>query len=62
MVLGRVVRFHVREDLYRQNGLVDTIRMKPITRLGGPVEYTKIGELFILKIPEFDPETGLISG
>jgi flavin reductase (DIM6/NTAB) family NADH-FMN oxidoreductase RutF len=61
MVLGRVVRFHVRQDLYRQNGLVDTIRMKPITRLGGPVEYTKIGELIFLKIPEFDPETGIIS-
>ncbi|HEY9621035.1 MAG TPA: flavin reductase family protein [Crinalium sp.] len=47
MVLGRVVRFHIRDDLYRENlGLVDTIRMKPITRLGGAVEYTKIGELF----------------
>jgi flavin reductase (DIM6/NTAB) family NADH-FMN oxidoreductase RutF len=61
MVLGRVVRFHIRQDLYRQNGLVDTVRMKPITRLGGPVEYTKIGELFFLKIAEFDPETGIIS-
>jgi flavin reductase (DIM6/NTAB) family NADH-FMN oxidoreductase RutF len=47
MVLGRVLRFHIRDDLYRENlGLVDTIRMKPITRLGGAVEYTKIGELF----------------
>ncbi len=52
MVLGRVLRFHVREDLYRPNvGLVDTVQMKPITRLGGPVEYTKIGELFFLKLP-----------
>ncbi|PIG92532.1 flavin reductase family protein [Gloeocapsopsis sp. IPPAS B-1203] len=49
MVLGRVLRFHVREDLYRpEMGLVDTVRMKPITRLGGAVEYTKIGELFFL--------------
>jgi flavin reductase (DIM6/NTAB) family NADH-FMN oxidoreductase RutF len=52
MVLGRVLRFHIRVDLLRSNGLVDTIRMKPITRLGGPIEYTKIGELFHLKIPE----------
>jgi flavin reductase (DIM6/NTAB) family NADH-FMN oxidoreductase RutF len=52
MVLGRVLRFHVREDLYREElGLVDTVQMKPITRLGGPIEYTKIGELFALKIP-----------
>jgi flavin reductase (DIM6/NTAB) family NADH-FMN oxidoreductase RutF len=47
MVLGRVLRFHIREDLYRSDlGLVNTIEMKPITRLGGTVEYTKIGELF----------------
>lgn len=54
MILGRVLRFHVREDLLRPNGLVDTMRMKPITRLGGPIEYAKIGELFHLRIP--DPE------
>jgi flavin reductase (DIM6/NTAB) family NADH-FMN oxidoreductase RutF len=51
MVLGRVLRFHVREDLFRRNGLVDTIKMRPISRMGGPVEYAKIGELFHLEIP-----------
>jgi flavin reductase (DIM6/NTAB) family NADH-FMN oxidoreductase RutF len=52
MVLGRVLRFHVREDLYRPElGLVDTVRMQPVTRLGGSVEYTKIGELFHLEMP-----------
>lgn len=54
MVLGRVLRFHIRQDLYRENGLVDTIKMKPITRLGGSIEYTKIGELFHLDIPNPD--------
>lgn len=54
MVLGRVLRFHVREDLLRPNGLVDTLRMKPITRLGGPTEYARIGELFHLSIPEVE--------
>ena len=58
MILGEVVRFHIREDLYRSNGLVDTVRMKPITRLGGPVEYAKIGELFQLKIPSLNQEPG----
>ena len=53
MVLGRVLRFHVREDLYRPDGgLVDTEQMKPITRLGGPVEYAKMGDLFFLTIPK----------
>jgi flavin reductase (DIM6/NTAB) family NADH-FMN oxidoreductase RutF len=51
MVLGRVVRFHIREELFRTNGLVNTVEMKPIARLGGPVEYTKIGELFLLNEP-----------
>jgi flavin reductase (DIM6/NTAB) family NADH-FMN oxidoreductase RutF len=59
MILGEVLRFHIREDLYRSNGLVDTVRMKPVTRLGGPVEYAKIGELFHLKIPNInhDPDS-----
>lgn len=53
MVLGQVLRFHIREELYRPElGLVDTVAMKPITRLGGPVEYTKIGELFLLPVPD----------
>jgi flavin reductase (DIM6/NTAB) family NADH-FMN oxidoreductase RutF len=46
MVLGQVLRFHVQENLYRPElGLVDTMKMKPVTRLGGAIEYTKIGEL-----------------
>jgi flavin reductase (DIM6/NTAB) family NADH-FMN oxidoreductase RutF len=49
MVLGRVVRFHVQDELYRPElGLVDTIAMNPIMRLGGAVEYSKIGELVML--------------
>lgn len=53
MVLGRVVRFHVRADLYRSDlGLVDTMQLQPITRLGGPIEYTRIGELFFLELPK----------
>lgn len=53
MVLGQVLRFHLREELYRPElGLIDTVAMKPITRLGGPIEYTKIGELFHLPVPK----------
>jgi len=58
MVLGRVIRFHVREDLLRSNGLVDTAKMKPIARLGGPVEYSKLGEMIYLEIPEMDRMIG----
>lgn len=55
MVLGQVLRFHVRESLYRpQMGLVDTMLMKPVTRLGGAVEYTRVGEMFHMAIPSPD--------
>lgn len=54
MVLGRVLRFHVRADLLRDNGLVDTVKMKPVMRLGGAVEYSKIGELIHFAIPDPD--------
>ena len=30
------------------------MKMKPITRLGGPVEYAKIGERFHLEIPDVE--------
>lgn len=57
MVLGVVLRFHVQESLYRpEMGLVDTVRMKPIMRLGGAIEYTRIGELFHLAIPSLDEQ------
>lgn len=53
MVLGRVLRFHVREDLYRPElGLVNTVQMQPVTRLGGATEYSKIGELIPLEMPQ----------
>jgi len=55
MVLGRVLRFHIRDNLLRPNGLVDTMKMKPISRLGGPVEYARIGDLLHLEVP--DPES-----
>ncbi|MFC1959310.1 flavin reductase family protein [Chloroflexota bacterium] len=57
MVLGQVIRFHLREELYRPElGLIDTVAMNPITRLGGAVEYTKIGELFFLPVPNLSGE------
>ena len=53
MILGQVIRFHVRKDLYRPElGLVNTVAMQPITRLGGSKEYAKGGELFFLDLPK----------
>ena len=38
LVLGRVVRFHVRDDLYGQNGRIDVSKLSPLGRLAG--DYT----------------------
>src|SRR5512137_1741912 len=42
MILGRVLRFHIRSDLLRPNGLVDALRLEPVARLGGD-EYATLG-------------------
>lgn len=51
MVLGRIVRFHIREDLLRENGMVDCEKLRPITRLGGE-EYASFGKVFTLSRPK----------
>ena len=53
MVLGHVVRFHVRDGLLRPNGLVDAKLLRPIARLGGD-EYATLGEVFAMVRPEAD--------
>jgi flavin reductase (DIM6/NTAB) family NADH-FMN oxidoreductase RutF len=51
MCLGEVVRFHIREGLLRENGLVDTAVLRPLTRLGGD-EYGTLGRVFELARPK----------
>jgi flavin reductase (DIM6/NTAB) family NADH-FMN oxidoreductase RutF len=50
MVLGRVLRYHLREGLLRPNGLVDAKVLKPLARLGGD-EYAFLGEVFEMTRP-----------
>lgn len=50
MVLGRIVRYHIREGLLRENGLVDAALMRPIGRLGGE-EYAELGAIFTMTRP-----------
>lgn len=45
LVLGRVVRFHVRDDIYK-DGRVDLEALDPLGRLAG--NYTKLGGVFEL--------------
>jgi flavin reductase (DIM6/NTAB) family NADH-FMN oxidoreductase RutF len=50
MLLGRVVRFHLKEGLLGENGLVDPAKLDPIARLGGD-GYTALGDLFDMTRP-----------
>lgn len=50
MILGRVLRVHIREDLLAPDGLVDAERFAPIARLGRD-EYAALGPLFRLTRP-----------
>jgi flavin reductase (DIM6/NTAB) family NADH-FMN oxidoreductase RutF len=50
MLLGQVVRFHLREGLLRPDGLADPRQLDPIARLGGD-EYTSLGEVFEMLRP-----------
>ncbi len=50
MILGRVLRFHLRSDLLRPNGTVDAARLQPVARLSGD-EYTTLGHVFAMKRP-----------
>jgi flavin reductase (DIM6/NTAB) family NADH-FMN oxidoreductase RutF len=42
LIIGEVRRFHVREDLY-ENGKIDSAKLRPVARLGGP-NYAKLGQ------------------
>jgi flavin reductase (DIM6/NTAB) family NADH-FMN oxidoreductase RutF len=50
LVLGRVLRYHLREGLLRPNGLIDARRLNPLARLGGD-EYALLGDIFEMKRP-----------
>lgn len=51
LILGRILRYHVRADLLRPNGLIDPSLLRPITRLGGE-EYATIGRVFEMSRPQ----------
>jgi flavin reductase (DIM6/NTAB) family NADH-FMN oxidoreductase RutF len=49
LLIGRVVYYHIREDLYK-NGRINAAGLKPVSRLAGS-SYAKLGETFELTRP-----------
>lgn len=50
LVIGRMVRFHVRDELY-DNGRIDVSKLRPLGRLAG--NYTKVETIFDLPSEDF---------
>ena len=46
LVIGRMVRFHVRDELYGEKGRIDVAGLDPLGRLAG--DYTKVETIFEL--------------
>ena len=50
LVLGRMVRLYVRDELYGQTGRIDTTGLDPLGRLAG--DYTKVETIFDLPLED----------
>ena len=48
LVIGKMVRYHVREELY-ENGRIDVAKLQPLGRLAGT--FTKVETIFELPSP-----------
>ena len=54
MIIGEVLHFHIRDDLYLERGRIDTAAIRPIGRLAA--EYTLVENVFITPL-----EDGVVS-
>jgi flavin reductase (DIM6/NTAB) family NADH-FMN oxidoreductase RutF len=50
LVIGQVVGIHLDETAI-VDGSVDTARLRPVARLGGPADYTVVEDIFRMKRP-----------
>lgn len=50
LLIGRVVRFHLSEDVYDDRGHIAADRLRPVSRLAGN-SYAKLGDMFDMDRP-----------
>lgn len=50
LLIGRVVRFHISEDIYDGAGHIAADELKPVSRLAG-TNYAKLGAIFSIDRP-----------
>jgi flavin reductase (DIM6/NTAB) family NADH-FMN oxidoreductase RutF len=51
LVIGRMVRFHVKDELYGETGRIDVVGLDPLGRLAG--NYTKVETIFELPTDDY---------
>ena len=54
LVIGRLVRFHVQDELYQKNGRIDVAGLDPLGRLAD--NYTRIETIFELPTDDLRSE------
>jgi flavin reductase (DIM6/NTAB) family NADH-FMN oxidoreductase RutF len=50
VVIGRVIRIHIRDDVITADGRLDLLKIRPLARLGY-YEYTTVDSIFTMVIP-----------
>ena len=59
VVIGRVVLVHIKDEVIKQDGRLDIIKIRPLARLGY-YDYTTVDSVFEMVIP--GDNTALLSG
>ena len=57
LVIGRVLRWHVREDVMLDDKYIDPQKLAPVGRLGGP-RYSRTHDIFEMQAPFTTPDRG----
>lgn len=62
IIIGRVVNFHVHEEVLSDSGaVVDLHKLRPMSRAGGNI-YSTVGDTFELRRPIPSPATPIVVG
>ena len=55
LVIGKILCWHVREDLIIEDKYIDPYKLAPVGRLGGP-RYCRTQEIFEMTAPYLQPD------
>ena len=53
LIIGKIVKYHIQDDVYFGDSKIDAKQLKPVARLAGN-DYAKLGEQFTIERPSND--------